>query len=277
MREFDYIIDKIQRAEFQQHPFPHLYIEDFLSDDHLHRVITDRQIRLPAARTTERLIDDLHNLGYSPIQFPGCTTSVTEYLRWINGGGIGDLYNKDIVEASGMAFRLDRVQSPHIQNIQSFLNSPPFHDTLERKFALRDTRLSTTIQKYLTGYEISPHPDVRSKALTFLVNINTETHMEHEDIHTHLLSFRDRYEKVSELWEKDQTMDRCWVPWDWCETHKLISKNNSLVMFAPGNRSLHAIKLDYDHLLCQRTQFYGNLWFNRSPKSAPAYYKELQI
>ena len=28
------------------------------------------------------------------------------------------------------------------------------------------------IQKYLHGYEISPHPDIRAKALTWMLNIN---------------------------------------------------------------------------------------------------------
>ncbi len=31
-------------------------------------------------------------------------------------------------------------------------------------------------------------------------------------------------------------------------------------MFAPGNDTLHAVRLRYDHRAYQRTQIYGNLW-----------------
>jgi hypothetical protein len=51
------------------------------------------------------------------------------------------------------------------------------------------------------------------------------------------------------------------VPWDWVETHKQQTKNNSIIIFSPADDTLHAVKASYDHLVTQRTQFYGNLWF----------------
>jgi hypothetical protein len=34
-----------------------------------------------------------------------------------------------------------------------------------------------------------------------------------------------------------------------------------MVIFAPGNDTMHGVKAAYDHLVSQRTQLYGNLWF----------------
>jgi hypothetical protein len=33
------------------------------------------------------------------------------------------------------------------------------------------------------------------------------------------------------------------------------------VIFAPSSGTLHAVRAHYDHLAGQRTQFYGNLWY----------------
>ena len=42
-------------------------------------------------------------------------------------------------------------------------------------------------------------------------------------------------------------------------------KNNSITIFAPDNDTIHSVKAQYEHLKYQRTQFYGNLWFNEKP------------
>ena len=49
-------------------------------------------------------------------------------------------------------------------------------------------------------------------------------------------------------------MDRCWVPWHWCETIKKQTDNNSVVIFAPDDDTIHAVNTDYQHLDYQRTQ-----------------------
>jgi hypothetical protein len=36
------------------------------------------------------------------------------------------------------------------------------------------------------------------------------------------------------------------------------------VFFTPSDASMHAIKANYDHLRTQRTQVYGNLWYERT-------------
>jgi hypothetical protein len=144
------------------------------------------------------------------------------------------------------------------------MNSHRFHEALVQKFNITDeTRVLTAIQKNLTMYEISPHPDINEKALTYLLNINRDDECEEMEIHTHLLRFKEEYTAVEDFWENAPSIKRCWVPWGWCETVKTISKNNSIVMFQPNSKpaSLHAIKLDYDHFQSQRTQVYGNLMY----------------
>lgn len=276
MQQFKYIIDKINNAPFLSEPFKHLYIEDFLSEEHLEMLQSSQQIKLPKCKTTEELIDELGNQGYKPIDFPGCTTSRKEYLNWYNNREISNVYNGDIVEAFGMAFNLERIQSTEIKELINFLNGNDFHQTLHKKFNIKkQSRITTRIQKYLTGYEISPHPDIRSKCLTYLININTEAEAENQKVHTHLLKFKPEYNKIYDYWLKNEDTDRCWVPWEWCETEKYVSKNNSIVMFEPGNDTLHAVKLDYDHLPYQRTQLYGNLWYTQKIKRKPGYFQNL--
>jgi hypothetical protein len=115
----------------------------------------------------------------------------------------------------------------------------------------------------MSGYEISPHPDIRKKCLTYMININTDAAAESLDLHTHLMRFKDPWQKIYDFWDSNPSIDRCWVPWQWCSDTFIHAKNNSIVMFAPNNRSLHAVKLDYDHLDFQRTQIYGNLWYTK--------------
>ena len=38
-----------------------------------------------------------------------------------------------------------------------------------------------------------------------------------------------------------------------CETVKKQCRNNSIVIFAPNDDTLHAVKADYNHLKYQRT------------------------
>jgi hypothetical protein len=53
---------------------------------------------------------------------------------------------------------------------------------------LAETRVETAIQKYVSGYEISPHPDIRRKCATYMININ-HPRAEHLELHTHFMEF----------------------------------------------------------------------------------------
>jgi hypothetical protein len=258
--EFDYLGEKVQTADFIVDPFPHLIIEEFLSTEHFALLINDSQINLPTQKTTAELIDTLLKRGWQVQQFPGCTISIDQYLR---------CYEKDEwpvdkkrLEGFGMAFRLKDYENSAISNLVNYLNSKGFKESLERKFQIsRSNRIETAIHKYLSGYEISPHPDIRSKCLTYLVNINTSSIAESLDIHTHLLRFNQDKQFIYHFWKLNEKFDRDWVPWEWCQSVKQVRKNNTLLMFAPAWDTLHAIKLRYDHLNFQRTQLYGNLWY----------------
>jgi hypothetical protein len=97
-----------------------------------------------------------------------------------------------------------------------------------------------------------------------MVNLNPDSRSETLQYHTHYMRLRDAYRYVQTYWESNQNKDRCWVPWDWCETRKIQSANNSIVIFSPSNDTIHGVKATYDHLASQRTQLYGNLWYHQS-------------
>lgn len=272
MEQFKYIIDKINDTSFCTHPFKYLYIEDLFSKEHFEIITQHSQINIPPVDNTEKLIDVIQQNKYSPVKFPGCTTSIKKYLQWYNSPK-EKRYQDNLLEGFGISFRMHTYESKFIKELIAFLNGNLFQTTLKNKFELAgENTIETAIQKYMSGYEISPHPDIRKKCLTYMVNINTDNKADSMDLHTHFLEFKDDYKYIYDLWDKNPSMERCWVPWEWCETKILHTKNNSVVIFAPYNRSMHAVKLDYDHTKIQRTQIYGNLWYTKgrqSIKSSP--------
>ena len=269
MSEFQYILDKIDNADYVTDPFTFLYIEDFLSEEHFDIVTQDQQINLKEVESTEELVKTLQAKGYKPVPFPGCTTDVNEYVKWYNNGaGQTPAHAQGLIEGFGMSFRMMKYNNPTIESLINFLNSDEFYTTILTKFGKsinrENTYVETTIQKYVSGYEISPHPDIRKKVLTYMLNINPSDQAESMGLQTDFLKFIPRYEHIYEIWNKDVFSDRFWVPWDWCETVFKQVKNNSITMFAPSNDTLHAVKLDYDHCKTQRTQVYGNVWLNKT-------------
>lgn len=260
---FDYLIDKIKHTPLMQHPFPYLYIEDWLSPDHFDTIVNDSQIKLEPQQDLAALLAVLGHNGYTPEHFPGCTTNVDHYVSWFHGDRT-QRFESGLLEGFGIAFRLRHYRNDLIRDLVAFLNSDRFHVAAKQKFDRTGrTRVETAIQKYLTGYEISPHPDIRKKCLTYMVNINTDDGSSQQDIHTHLLRFDQQHQHIYQYWQDHPERDRCWVPWSWCDTVWQHRRNNSIVMFAPTNHSLHAVKLDYDHHAYQRTQIYGNLWYTK--------------
>lgn len=160
--------------------------------------------------------------------------------------------------------RLQKTSSTSILNkIELFFNSPIFLNALSKKFdiALDDVTHDYGLQKYFDGYEISPHPDVRRKALTYMININPSPHSEELNYHTQYARFLPSKLYIQEYWKSNMHHDRSWMPWDWCETVKVQKKNNSMVIFKPSYNTLHAVRASYNHLVTQRTQLYGNLWY----------------
>lgn len=263
MNKFEYLLEKILDAGFQTTPFKHIYIDDFLSQEHFEEITNASQILLPECSTDEEIINIIQQQGYEPVPFPGCTSNIDEYLEWRRGDKVYK-HKRNLLEAVGISFRMMRYDNPVLKEIVDFLNTERFQQLVKKKFgATEPTYVETAIQKYMDGYEISPHPDIRKKCLTYMVNINPVDKSEDINYHTHYCTFKPEYDKVREYWRDNLDWNTCWVPWDWCQTNYRQTQNNSIVMFRPSYDTLHAVKANYDHCKTQRTQIYGNLWYNK--------------
>lgn len=259
--KFRYISEKILDSNIEEYPFKHVVIEDLLSEEHLDMILNDSQIHFDEVENTEELIETLFRKNYAVQTFPGCITDPVEYIQRYNNNDFPIGKGKDLpIEAFGITFRLTQYNNPLIKELVEYMNGVEFKDALVRKFDLKfETSIVTAIQKNLSHYEISPHPDVREKGLTYLLNINKDSSIDNEPVHTHLLKFKKEWEFIYDYWKTNLSENRCWVPWDWCDTAKITNKNNSIVIFSPDIDTLHGVKLNYDHTKFQRTQLYGNL------------------
>ncbi len=276
MSEFSYISEKIAKAQFVEYPYKHLWIEDFLSKEHLSEILSDDQIHFEEQESTKLLVDKLSTSGYKVQNFPGCTTDVKEYLHHYENDSFPSGRKGTPIESYGITYRLIDTNNSKIKSLVDYMNGPDFKKTLEDKFEITNkTRVDTAIQKNLSHYEISPHPDVREKELTYLLNINKDDKAESLPIHTHLLKFKDEWSFVKDYWANNKKKNTTWVPWDWCESCFETRKNNSIVIFKPNVDTLHAVKMIYDHTKFQRTQIYGNL-MGLGKIVDPMNYRELQ-
>tara|TARA_B100000287_G_C20582278_1_gene760840 strand:- start:328 stop:1194 length:867 start_codon:yes stop_codon:yes gene_type:complete len=259
--KFRYISEKILDSNIEEYPFKHVVIDDLLSEEHLQIVLNDSQVHFDEVENTEELIKTLFRKNYAVQTFPGCITDPNEYTTRYNNNDFPIGKGKDLpIEAFGITFRLTRSDNTFIQELVDYMNGVEFKSALETKFDLKfETSIVTAIQKNLSHYEISPHPDVREKGLTYLLNINKDSSIDNEPVHTHLLKFKKDWEFIYDYWRTNLSENRCWVPWDWCDTAKITNKNNSIVIFSPDVDTLHGVKLNYDHTKFQRTQLYGNL------------------
>lgn len=268
---FEYLAERVAEAPFGQDPFRHVYIEEFFSPEHFRAITQQPEIHIPEASSDEDLIGKLRQSGYEVISFPGTTTDVDAYLDWHRDRKPGQPLNGSVTdiqlcEGIGITLRLKSAESAVIGSLMAFLGSDLWLDTVAGKFGIDRQAVWADggIQKYLDGYEISPHPDIRRKALTYMVNINPAENAAENDYHTHYMRFRPERAYVQEFWKGNPDLDRCWVPWGWCETVTRQTRNNTIVLFQPGDDTVHAVRAHYEHLATQRTQLYGNLWYNQS-------------
>lgn len=278
-RDFSYIVDRIVHAPFAPYPFRHIYIEELFKPDDFRAITRAPEIRLGRARSDEELLEMLHQQHFKEIEFPGTTTNLAAYLSWRHDRKGTPVLNNETCEGFGVTLRLqDTYQTPALAQLIDFLKSDLFENALYDKFALDKDELYVDlgIQKYLDGYEISPHPDIRKKSLTFMVNINPSNDSERLDCHTHYMAFTPERAAVKQFWDANKDVERCWVPWAWGDTRKQQTKNNSMVIFAPDSDTLHAVKASYDHLATQRTQIYGNLWKRNPPPARKITWSELE-
>lgn len=275
---FNYILDKIEDASFKTHPFKHIFIKNFFKKSHFEEIINSSEIKVVKSNDDLQLFKVLEEQNYSIINFPGCINDKKKYIKWHKAKKKSHLTNTSC-EGFGVTLRLKNPNNIFLKNILEFINQKKFMHLLCKKFALNlnDIYYSGGIQKYLDGYEISPHPDVRRKALTYMININPDPNSERNNHHTHYLNFKAKYKYIYEFWNGNPLIDRCWVPWEWCEIKKIQSENNSLVIFSPNNNTLHGVKADYNHHTFQRTQIYGNLWFNKNKSEVGPKWEDFRI
>ena len=276
--DFSYVIEKIRASPVVHEPFQHVHIEDLFLPEHFEAIRTSPEIASPPAASDAELIEHLAAVGYEVIHFPGALTDVAEYQRWHARKEYDDRFG-GVCEGFGLVLRLGSIASPILRAVNDLILAEPFNRAIAEKFGVDfdACHFDGGIQKYLDGYEISPHPDVRKKASTFMVNINPSDASESMDHHTHYMRFRKERAYVEAFWKGNPDMERCWVPWDWAETVFQQTRNNSMVIFAPGDDTLHAVKSTYDHLVTQRTQLYGNLWLNESPVGGKLDWRDLDL
>ena len=276
MSKFKYLEEKILNSPFLEDPFRHLEINNFFKPEHLEIILSDDQIHFEESKNINDLIQKLYDKDYMIQSFPGCCTDAMEYIDRLEKNNWPSENKGNPVSSYGITFRISNYRNAFIKELVQYLNGDSFHNALREKFGIKEeSSIITAIQKNLSKYEISPHPDVKRKCMTYLLNINKDDSIENKDVHTHLLKFKKEYEYVYDLWENNPEFDRAWVPWSWCKTSKVINKNNTIVIFPPSNKTLHAVKLDYDHTKFQRTQIYGNLMYPNRPKLRSQNYKDL--
>jgi hypothetical protein len=269
---FDYLLGKIAEAEFETVPFRHVYIKNFFDNQHFSEIVSAPEVLLPAAESDEQIFNRLFEQNYKIIDFPGCITDRNLYIKWHRERRTESKYSNSACEGFGVTLRLSKPTSRIIKEVFDFMLTKEFQEALASKFEIKGSDISydAGIQKYLDGYEISPHPDIRAKALTYMININPGADSESRDHHTHYLRFREEFKYIQAYWDGHPNEDRFWVPWSWCDQVKMQRENNSLVIFSPDNTTLHAVRAQYNHLHFQRTQMYGNFWYkNRKCDSQP--------
>ena len=261
--KFDYVIERIESAPIRPMPFAHIQIDELFDQKHFQEIVSAVEIRLAPQTSDARLFESLFDVGYEIINFPGSVLNKDRYIEWHKSRRPDHGLNQSSCEGFGVTLRLAQPQSPVISELLTFIGSREFKSALACRFGIDASGLQfdAGLQKYLDGYEISPHPDVRRKALTFMVNINPSYDSQFNQHHTQLLRFRPGYQYVQEYWKARPAEERCWVPWDWCESEKTHSQNNSLIAFIPSDDTMHSVKAAYDHLVYQRTQLYGNFWY----------------
>lgn len=272
------IISKLIASEVIDYPFPHVIIDNLIEPALFKSLVRAPELQLRPARTDQDLLGVLAACGYEIVDFPGCTTSAKDYVRWHSRKNVSR-YSNTACEGFGLVLRLRSAQSLVVQDLIGAISSDEFAREVVAKFAIESDGWihDSGVQKYLDGYEISPHPDIRRKAATYMLNINTSADSHLKSHHTQILKFRPPWQYVEEYWEGNPDVDRCWIPWSWCETTTIHSANNSMILFAPSNKSLHAVKADYDHLHCQRTQVYGNIWHRSTPVRTRLRWEDLEI
>jgi len=282
MTQFNYLLNKILETEIDKEPFEHIIIDDFFNAEHFEKIQKSEQIKLKEQQSNKDLLLNLAKCGFRAIPFPGSITNEKEYLKFLTDGKYKRSnikgYGTDVIEGYGITYRLKKIEDTFLIDLMNFFESKSWLDAIADKFMVTDsTSYEGGIQKNLKGYEISPHPDTSRKALTWMVNIYTNSgDVTNLDMHTHLCEFKPPYDYIEKFWANND-VDPCWVPWDWANTVKKTNTNNSISIFRPSTDTLHAVRVNEDHLIDQRNQIYGNLWYDKPKKRSNLRWQDLDL
>ena len=235
---FSYLLDKIESTNLKKKPFEFIYIENFLSKNDFNSIIKNQTFNI-SGNSFDELCSKLNQRGWKPHPHPGTFKNLDAYRSWRKNKLRskqeirGDIETDKLCEGSGMAFRLASLND-FTSELRDLFLSREFMNCIQNKFNLNKDFKSKSdcgFQKYLSGYEISPHPDVREKALTWMLNLNIDKNSEYEKYHTHFMKFKSEKSYIYELWSNYPNIQRPWVPWSWCETDFVQSNNNSITIF----------------------------------------------
>ncbi len=156
--DFSYVIEKIRTSPVVHEPFQHVHIEDLFLPEHFEAIRTSPEIASPPAASDAELIEHLAAVGYEVIHFPGALTDVAEYQRWHARKEYDDRFG-GVCEGFGLVLRLGSIASPILRAVNDLILSEPFNRAIAEKFGVDfdACHFDGGIQKYLDGYEISPH------------------------------------------------------------------------------------------------------------------------
>ena len=246
----NYILKKIEDAEIILKPFPHIIISNFLEDGDLIDVLNNIDI------------DNLNVIDkkYKLVQYPGAKSTTEELTKRPTG--------------VGLVYALKEEYSKNNIKLNTILDSDEFKQALFEKFKIPtniDGWNVYQINKDLNGYEISPHPDITGKVITYQLNLSNTNILDNYDLGTKFHTIKPEFLKnIKKLSTKQP---RPWGKWDWFDKGKSIPyKQNTFMAFAPSDISYHSVKLEnYPQEKYQRTMLRGFIadsrLLNKNPKS----------
>ena len=162
--DLQYILEKIQNSTVLEQPFRHIEINDFFKEADFKEIIQSPEISIKKTQDDRELFKELFRHDYKIIEFPGCTTDYKKYIKQHHSEHKFK-HTHTACEGMGVVLRLKSPKTATIKILQDFLNSPELINCMAKKFDIKSDKCNydAGIQKYLDGYEISPHPDIRKK------------------------------------------------------------------------------------------------------------------
>lgn len=247
----NYLINKIKNAKIIYEPFPHIIINNFIEENDLKNILDNIEINN---------LKDI-NEKYTMVHYPGA--KITNDLLTTRPTGIGLVY---------------ALKEEYLKNnikLNTFLDSNDFKQILMEKLNIPkniDGWNVYQINKDLNGYEISPHPDITGKVITYQLNLTNTNILDDYDLSTKFHTIKPECEKyIKELTIKK---DRPWGKWEWFDKGKKIPyKQNTFMAFAPSDISYHSVKLEnYPQEKYQRTMLRGFIVDSRLLTKSPKNY-----